>query len=122
MECAIYARSAYVPWRTLQRRTAVAQQPVGVLASAAWPGAVGVAEVDANAGGGGQILDVWALAPLDTSKRADLLEVIDDRAATRGTIISGQLLVEHWHSWIGDVTIANAILDRLLQRNPQRHW
>jgi DNA replication protein DnaC len=62
------------------------------------------------------ILDDWALAPLDASTRADLLEVIDDRAATRGTIICGQLPVEHWHSWIGDVTIADAILDRLLQR------
>lgn len=45
-----------------------------------------------------------------------MLEVIDDRAASRGTIICGQLPVEHWHSWIGDVTIADAILDRLLQR------
>ena len=62
------------------------------------------------------ILDDWALAPLDAGTRADLLEVIDDRAATRGTIICGQLPVEHWHSWIGDVTIADAILDRLLQR------
>jgi DNA replication protein DnaC len=62
------------------------------------------------------ILDDWALAPLDAGTRADLLEVIDDRAASRGTIICGQLPVEHWHSWIGDVTIADAILDRLLQR------
>ena len=62
------------------------------------------------------ILDDWALAPLDASTRADLLEVIDDRAATRGSIICAQLPVEHWHSWIGDVTIADAILDRLLQR------
>ena len=62
------------------------------------------------------ILDDWAVAPLDAGTRADLLEVIDDRAATRGTIITSQLPVEHWHSWIGDVTIADAMLDRLLQR------
>jgi DNA replication protein DnaC len=62
------------------------------------------------------ILDDWALAPLDASTRADLLEVIDDRAATRGTIITSQLPVEHWHGWIGDVTIADAMLDRLLER------
>lgn len=61
------------------------------------------------------ILDDWALAPLDASTRADLLEVIDDRAGTKGTIITSQLPVEHWHSWIGDVTIADAMLDRLLQ-------
>jgi DNA replication protein DnaC len=62
------------------------------------------------------ILDDWALAPLDASTRADLLEVIDDRASTRGTIITSQLPVEHWHGWIGDVTIADAMLDRLLER------
>jgi len=62
------------------------------------------------------ILDDWALATLDGSTRADLLEVIDDRAAHRGTIITSQLPVEHWHGWIGDVTIADAMLDRLLER------
>ncbi len=45
-----------------------------------------------------------------------MLEVIDDRAGQRATIITHQLPVEHWHGWIGDATIADAILDRLLQR------
>lgn len=62
------------------------------------------------------ILDDWALAPLDTSARADLLEMIDDRAGTGPTTLTTQLPVEHWHSWIGDPTIADAILDRLLAR------
>jgi len=62
------------------------------------------------------ILDDWAVAALDAGTRADLLEIIDDRAATRGTIITSQLPVEHWHSWIGDATIADAMMDRLLQR------
>lgn len=62
------------------------------------------------------ILDDWALAPLETGARADLLEMIDDRAGTRPTILTTQLPVEHWHSWIGDPTIADAILDRLLAR------
>jgi len=44
------------------------------------------------------------------------LELIDDRAGTRATIITSQLPVEHWHAWIGDTTIADAILDRLLSR------
>ena len=48
--------------------------------------------------------------------RNDLLEIIDDRAGHRATIIAHQLPVEHWHGWIGDATIADAILDRLLQR------
>ena len=62
------------------------------------------------------ILDDWALAPLEPAARADLLEIIDDRAGTRATILTTQLPVEHWHSWIGDPTIADAILDRLLAR------
>jgi len=62
------------------------------------------------------ILDDWALAPLDPAARADLLEIIDDRAGSRATILTTQLPVEHWHSWIGDPTIADAILDRLLAK------
>lgn len=64
------------------------------------------------------ILDDWALAPLEAGTRADLLEIIDDRAGTRcrATILTTQLPVEHWHSWLGDPTIADAILDRLLSR------
>ena len=49
--------------------------------------------------------------------RADLMEVIDDRAGSRPTIVTSQWPVEHWHAWIGDATIADAILDRLLSRS-----
>ena len=45
------------------------------------------------------------------------MEIIDDRAGTRATIVTSQLPVEHWHAWIGDATIADAILDRLLSRS-----
>ena len=47
------------------------------------------------------LLDDWALAAMDGPTRADLMEVIDDRAGTRATIIASQLPVEHWHAWIG---------------------
>jgi len=60
------------------------------------------------------VLDDWGLAALDAPTRADLLEVVDDRAGRRATIITSQLPIEHWHSWIGDATIADAMLDRLL--------
>lgn len=60
------------------------------------------------------VLDDWGLAALDASTRADLLEVVDDRAGRRATVITSQLPVEHWHAWIGDATIADAMLDRLL--------
>lgn len=64
------------------------------------------------------ILDDWALAPLEPATRADLLEIIDDRAGTAGraTILTTQLPVEHWHAWLGDPTMADAILDRLLAK------
>lgn len=63
------------------------------------------------------LLDDWALAAMDGPTRADLMEVIDDRAGTRATIIASQLPLEHWHAWIGDASIADAILDRLLARS-----
>jgi DNA replication protein DnaC len=63
------------------------------------------------------ILDDWGVAALDSDLRNDLLEIIDDRSGTRATIVTSQLPVEHWHAWIGDQTIADAILDRLLSRS-----
>lgn len=62
------------------------------------------------------ILDDWGSGNIDAIIRNDLLEIIDDRAGQRATIITHQLPVEHWHGWIGDATIADAILDRLMQR------
>ncbi len=62
------------------------------------------------------VLDDWGIAPIEAGMRGDLLEIIDDRAARRATIVTHQLPVEHWHGWIGDASIADAILDRLLQR------
>jgi len=63
------------------------------------------------------VLDDWGMAALDSQARADLLEIIDDRAASRATVITSQLPIEHWHAWVGDATIADAILDRLMQRH-----
>jgi DNA replication protein DnaC len=63
------------------------------------------------------ILDDWGMAALDAATRCDLMELIDDRAGTRATIVTSQLPVEHWHAWIGDATLADAILDRLLSRS-----
>ncbi len=63
------------------------------------------------------VLDDWGLAALDGPTRSDLMELIDDRAGTRATIVTSQLPVEHWHAWIGDATVADAILDRLLSRS-----
>jgi len=60
------------------------------------------------------ILDDWGLAVLATSERRDLLEILEDRHGRGSTIVTSQLPVEHWHEAIGDPTLADAILDRLV--------
>jgi DNA replication protein DnaC len=59
-------------------------------------------------------LDDFGLAPLSDSERRDLLEVIEERHGRRSTIVASQLEVKHWHGLIGEPTIADAILDRLI--------
>lgn len=60
------------------------------------------------------ILDDWGLAVLSPSERRDLLEILEDRNGRGSTIVTSQLPVEHWHEAIGDPTLADAILDRLI--------
>jgi DNA replication protein DnaC len=61
------------------------------------------------------VIDDFLLRPLTSDQAADLLEVIEDRARLRATIVTSQLPVSHWHEAIGDPTIADAALDRLLE-------
>lgn len=65
------------------------------------------------------IIDDWGLAALDDVHRRDLLEVLDDRHGVRSTIVTSQLPIEHWHAAIGDATLADAILDRLVHNAHQ---
>lgn len=60
------------------------------------------------------VLDDWGIAPLSAPEARDLLEVIDDRSQARSTVVASQLPLEHWHGAIGDPTVADAILDRLV--------
>ncbi|MCR6637480.1 MAG: IS21-like element helper ATPase IstB [Sporocytophaga sp.] len=60
------------------------------------------------------ILDDFGLQPLDTQKRLELLEIIEDRHGRKSTIICSQLPVNKWYDIIEDSTIADAILDRLI--------
>jgi DNA replication protein DnaC len=60
------------------------------------------------------ILDDWGLAPLTDEHRHDLLEMFDDRHQLRSTIVTSQLPVSLWHEMMGDNTLADAILDRLV--------
>lgn len=60
------------------------------------------------------LLDDWGLAPLSEGQRRDLLEIVEDRHNLKSTMITSQMPVEHWHELIGDPTLADAILDRLI--------
>jgi len=60
------------------------------------------------------ILDDWGLSRLIAEQRRDLLEIMEDRHDNRSTIVTSQLPLEKWHSSIGDPTLADAILDRLV--------
>ena len=61
------------------------------------------------------LLDDWGTTPLDQAGRHDLLEVIDG-PTRKSTVITSQLPIEHWHAWLNDPTVADAILDRLVHR------
>jgi len=60
------------------------------------------------------ILDDFGLQPLDASNRSVLMEIIEDRHGNRSTIITSQLPVAQWYEVIGEQTIADAILDRIV--------
>ena len=60
------------------------------------------------------IIDDWGLETLTQSQRNDLLEIMEDRHNSKSTLITSQLPIINWHKYIGDATLADAILDRLL--------
>ena len=61
------------------------------------------------------ILDDFGLTPITARQCHDLFNIIEDRYQTRSTIITSQLPVGSWHDYLGEPTLADAILDRLLQ-------
>ncbi len=60
------------------------------------------------------ILDDWGLEPLKAAQRNDLMEIMDDRNGSTSTTILSQLPTDQWYQSIGDNTLADAILDRLM--------
>jgi DNA replication protein DnaC len=60
------------------------------------------------------LIDDWGLAPVQDQERRDLLEILEDRYATRSTIITSQLPPAQWHDYLADATLADSICDRLL--------
>lgn len=63
------------------------------------------------------VLDDWGLEKLALGQRNDVLELMEDRHGSRSTLITSQLPVKQWHDAIGDATLADAILDRLLHNS-----
>ena len=62
------------------------------------------------------ILDDWGMHPLDNQTKLYLLQIIEDRHGKSSTIITSQLPVAAWFEYINEPTLADAILDRLLQQ------
>ena len=60
------------------------------------------------------IFDDWGLAKMTDESRRDLLEILEDRNSVSSTMITSQFPVETWHELIGDPTLADAIMDRLV--------
>ena len=60
------------------------------------------------------VVDDWAMAPMQESERRDFWEICEERYQTRSTILTSQVPVVQWHEQIGDATIADGILDRLV--------
>ena len=67
------------------------------------------------------VIDDLGLAPMSAPERRELLEVIEDRHGSASTIVATQLPIDHWHESIGDSTIADAILDRLVHNAHKIH-
>lgn len=65
------------------------------------------------------ILDDWGLAPLNGAAQHDILEVIDDRAGIRSTLVTSQLPVAKWHAMVADPSVADALLDRIVGSSHQ---
>lgn len=62
------------------------------------------------------VLDDWEMAPLNDLNRQDLLELIEERVESGSLIITTQLPVSKWHEYIGEPTLADAIMDRIIHR------
>lgn len=63
------------------------------------------------------ILDDFGMQPFDSTARMNILDVIEDRYGKRSTIITSQIPVNEWHDTIGDKTVADAVLDRIVHRS-----
>lgn len=62
-------------------------------------------------------IDDWGLNPLGEMERRHFLEVMDDRGGSRSTVLTSQFTVERWHDQIGNPTLADAVMERILSNS-----
>ena len=67
------------------------------------------------------VVDDFAISPIGARERNDLLELLDDRVGSRASILTSQLPLEHWHEYLKDPTLADAIMDRLIHCSHKIH-
>ncbi|MDT8453542.1 MAG: ATP-binding protein, partial [Gammaproteobacteria bacterium] len=60
------------------------------------------------------IIDDWGMETLNAAQRNDVMEIMDDRYGATSTLVISQLPTDQWYATIGDNTLADAILDRLM--------
>lgn len=63
------------------------------------------------------VLDDFGISPFTDQSRRDFLDILDDRYNKKSTIITSQLEIKYWHEAIGDATLADAILDRVVHNS-----
>jgi DNA replication protein DnaC len=110
LACALGQQACRQGYRTLYRRLPRLFQELALArADGSYPTALArLARVDCL------IIDDWGLGHVTDVQRQDLLEVMEDRDAARSSIITSQLPRDQWHDYLGDPTVADAVLDRLI--------
>ncbi|MDR7123094.1 IS21-like element helper ATPase IstB [Rheinheimera soli] len=63
------------------------------------------------------VMDDWAMTPLSVAGRHELLELMEERSGRSSVLMTSQLPLDKWHDYIGELTIADAILDRIVHRS-----
>ena len=108
--CALAQQACRKGYRTIYRRASRLYQELSLAhADGSWARVLAkLARVDVL------VLDDFALGPIREQERQDLLEVLEDRQGLRSTIVTSQVPVKEWHDYLGEPTVADAILERLV--------
>jgi len=108
--CALAQQACRRGYRTIYRRASRLYHELALAhADGSWARVLAkLARVDVL------VVDDFALGPIREQERQDLLEVLEDRQGLRSTIVTSQVPVKEWHDYLGEPTVADAILERLV--------